>query len=142
MYLFGVVPVSRVGLVSGNGFWGVSCSMALCSLAANTLAALASAASSLWPLCYFSAWRSCLFCIPSGLVLQMAKWMAESSCASCIMEILLLFGLLQLHGMQSILGQFRCTVILVRQRGGQVCMDRILVGKEPGSKANSGLALL
>ena len=79
-------------------------------------------------LCFF--FFSCFFCITSRMVLQTEKWIAASSCASCAVVIFLLLGLLQLHG-PTVLGQFCCRGILVRERG-QVRQDTILKRKGPG----------
>ena len=112
--------MSSVGLVSRLGFGAVWCSMALCLLAASILAAFACASSSFLV----------FFCITYRMVLQTEKWIAASSCASCAVVIFLLLGLLQLHG-PTVLGQFCCRGILVRERG-QVRQDTILKRKGPG----------
>ena len=137
-----MVSVSRLSLVRGCGFGAFRCSTALCSLAVRMLATLASAASFLWRLFSALAWRSCFFCITSGMVLQTAKWLEARSCASCAVVILLSLGLLQSHKPAVLLWQFCCTFILVRERSGQVCLDTILERKEPGSMPLSGVAPL
>ena len=70
LWLSGVVSVSKVSFVYGCGFGVVFCYMALCLLAAPTVATLIYTASSLWRMCPALAWRSSFFCITSGLVLQ------------------------------------------------------------------------
>ena len=76
---------------------------------------------------------------PLGLVLHTAKFMVARSCASFPVVTFALLGLLQSHGPAVLLGQFCCTVILVRERGGQLCWDMILERKGPGSLPLSGV---
>ena len=75
----GVVLVSRVGLVIFCGFEVVRLSTTFCT-------------SSLWRLCSALTWRSCLLCTTSGLVLQTAKRMVASSCASAAVVVFAVVG--------------------------------------------------
>ena len=88
-------------------------------LAACALTALASAAFSLWCLCSASTWRSCLFCITSGLVLGTVKFIAACS---------------------RLVGAVYRIIILVRQRGDQVCWDTVLDWKGPALMPFSAVA--
>ena len=56
--------------------------------------------------------------------------------------ISLLLGLLQSHGPAILLGHFRCTGILVIERGGQVYQDTIMEHKGPGMRPLYGVVPL
>ena len=68
--------------------------------------------------------------------------MVASLCDFCTLVILLLLGLLQLHGLAVLLWQFCHPVILVREREGHVFFNTILERKGPGLMPLSGLAPL